>query len=84
MLGTRHGHVPTGSGVEAVGAWLAVPQTQRNNLMDFYWIIKSLFLTLNLQYRFQNNLTNFFVARRIQMNIVVVELFRIATSFKGF
>ena len=29
---------------EFVGAWLAVPQTQRNNWMDFFWIINSHFL----------------------------------------
>ena len=29
---------------EFLGAWLAVPQTQRNNLVDFYRIIKSSFL----------------------------------------
>ena len=40
----RHGHAPTDPGRETVGAWLAVPQTQRNNLMEFYWITKSPFL----------------------------------------
>ena len=31
---------------EFVGAWLAVPQTQRNHLIDFYWIIQSSFLNI--------------------------------------
>ena len=28
-----------------LGAWLAVPQTQRNNLINSYWIIKCSFLS---------------------------------------
>ena len=31
-----------------VGAWLAVLQTQWNNSMKFFWIIKLLFLTINV------------------------------------